>query len=246
VGQDEPGDQIRNALGSSGEGIEVGLARELGELARQMRSAPDEEALLQRITNAAVSEIEGAEHACISLVEGNVVRTKASTDELARRVDSRESELKEGPCITSLREEVTVRSDDFEQEERWPRFVAAAMEEGIRSMLAVQLFVKDDNLGALNVYATKPNAFAEHDESIAMLLALHAAIAMQSHTAESNLRLALESRDIIGQAKGILMERYKLSSIDAFDLLVVASQRTHRKLREVADRLVTTGDWGIA
>lgn len=246
MGQDEPGDQIRNALGSSGEGIEVGLARELGELARQMRSAPDEEALLQRITNAAVSEIEGAEHACISLVEGNVVRTKASTDELARRVDSRESELKEGPCITSLREEVTVRSDDFEQEERWPRFVAAAMEEGIRSMLAVQLFVKDDNLGALNVYATKPNAFAEHDESIAMLLALHAAIAMQSHTAESNLRLALESRDIIGQAKGILMERYKLSSIDAFDLLVVASQRTHRKLREVADRLVTTGDWGIA
>lgn len=110
-------------------------------------------------------------------------------------------------------------------------------------MLAVQLFVEDANLGALNIYATEPDAFTEHDESIAMLLAVHAAVAMTSHTTESNLRIALESRDTVGQAKGILMERYKISAVEAFHLLVVASQRTHRKLRDVADTLATTGDW---
>lgn len=243
MSQEQPGNQLRHATGSSGNVIEVGLARQLGELARQLQSAPDGGALLQRISEAAVIEIDGADHACISLVEGRIIRTTAATDDLVRRVDRRESELQEGPCITSLRDEVTVRSDDFESEQRWPRFVAAAMEEGIRSMLAVQLFVEDANLGALNIYATEPDAFTEHDESIAMLLAVHAAVAMTSHTTESNLRIALESRDTVGQAKGILMERYKISAVEAFHLLVVASQRTHRKLRDVADTLATTGDW---
>lgn len=244
--QDHREADIRHAVGSSGGDIEVGLARRFGELAREMQAEPDLAALLQLITDTAVVEIEGAAHACISLFEKGIVRTEAATGELVRRVDTRESELNEGPCISSLREEVTVRSDDFEKEDRWPRFVAAAMEEGIRSMLAVQLFVEDDNLGALNIYATQPNAFTEHDESIAMLLAVHAAIAMTASTTESNLVIALDSRDIIGQAKGILMERYKISSIEAFHLLVVASQRTNRKLRVVADTLASTGDWGIS
>jgi GAF domain-containing protein len=243
--QDHLGDETRHAIGSSGHSIEPGLARQLGELAREMQSAPDMAALLQRITDTAVFEIEGAEYACISLVERGIIRSQAATDDLVRRVDDRESELNEGPCITSLREEVTVRSDDFEKEERWPRFVAAAMAEGIRSMLAVQLFVEDDTLGALNIYATQPNAFTEHDESIAMLLAVHAAIAMTASSTRSNLRIALDSRDMIGQAKGILMERYKISSVEAFHLLVVASQRTNRKLRVVAEVLAATGDWGI-
>jgi GAF domain-containing protein len=238
-----PGRDVRFAVGSGGDDIEVGLARQLGELAREMQAEPDMAALLQRITGAAKIEIDGAEHACISLFQAGAVDTRAATDELAERVDRRESELNEGPCITSLRENVTVRSDDFAKEQRWPRFVAAAMEEGIRSMLAVQLFVADDSLGAINIYATRPNAFTEHDETIGMLLATHAAIAMKSSTTASNLRIALDSRDIVGQAKGILMERYKLNSLQAFDLLVVASQRTHVKLRDVADTLAATGDW---
>ena len=240
--QDDPEGDTRQAHGSDGGSIELGLARQLGELAREMQSAPDMETLLQCLTVAAVTEIEGAEHACISLVEGKVVRSVAATDELVQRVDRRESELEEGPCITSLREEVTVRSDDFAKEERWPRFVAAAMEDGIRSMLAVQLFVEDNSLGALDIYATRPNAFTEHDESVAMLLAVHAAIAMKGSATESQMRLAIDSRDVIGQAKGILMERYKISSVEAFHLLVVASQETHRKLRDVAEALTTTGE----
>lgn len=240
--QDQRADEIRHATGSSGDDIEAGLARQLGQLAREMQSAPDMAGLLQHITDAAVLEIDGADHACISLVERGVVRTEAATDEVVKRIDKRESELQEGPCITSLRSEVTVRSDDFEREDRWPRFVAAAMEEGIRSMLAVQLFVRDDNLGALNIYGDRADAFTAHDETIAMLLAVHAAIAMKASSTESNLRAALDSRDTIGQAKGILMERFKISSIEAFHLLVVASQRSNRKLRDVAETLSVTGE----
>ena len=241
---DQPGAEPRNALGSGGADIEVGLARQLGELARQMQAAPDMASLLQRITTTVVSEIDGADQACISLFTKGKVHTHAATDESVRRVDARESELNEGPCITSLRENVTVRSDDFHDEDRWPRFVAAAMQEGVRSMLAVQLFVQDDSLGALNIYATQPNAFTEHDESAAMLLAVHAAIAMTSSTTVSHLHTALDARDVIGQAKGILMERYKVDALGAFQLLVVASQQNHRKLRDLAETLATTGEWG--
>jgi GAF domain-containing protein len=246
MSQDAPPSDPRHALGSSGDDIEVGLARQLGEMARELQAEPDMAALLQRITETAVAEVDGARHACISLFEKGKVTSQAGTDELVKRVDRHESELNEGPCITSLRDHVTVRSDDFETEERWPRFVAAAMEDGIRSMLAVQLFVRDDNLGALNIYATESNVFTEHDESIAMLLAVHAAMAMQAKTTETNLRAGLDTRDVIGQAKGILMERYKISPLEAFDLLVVASQRTHIKLRNIADTLAATGDLPVA
>jgi GAF domain-containing protein len=241
--QNAPGPGARQAVGSTGNAIEFGLARQLGELAREMQAEPDMTSLLQRITETARNEIDGAEYVCISYVDGPLVTTRAVTDEKVRHIDERQSQLGEGPCLSSLREQITVRSDDFEKEQRWPSFVAATLRDGIRSMLSVQLFVDAESLGALNMYSTKPDAFADHDESIAMLLALHAAIAMQGSTRQSNLRTALESRDVIGQAKGILMERYKISAIEAFNLLIVASQRTHLKLRDIADALAATGDW---
>jgi GAF domain-containing protein len=109
-------------------------------------------------------------------------------------------------------------------------------------MLSVQLFVEDDNLGALNLYAESPGSFDESDENVAMLLAAHAAIAIKGGRVEGNLRSALDRRDVIGQAKGILMERYKIDDSQAFDLLVVASQQTHRKLRDIAEELARSGE----
>jgi AmiR/NasT family two-component response regulator len=97
-------------------------------------------------------------------------------------------------------------------------------------------------MGALDVYGGKINAFDSDAENTGLLLASHAAIAMAGSRDITNLRVGLENRDIIGQAKGILMERYKISSQEAFDLLVMASQSTHRKLREIADELAATGE----
>jgi GAF domain-containing protein len=239
---DQPPDDVRHARDSSGQRAEDGLARHLSELARELRAEPDTPALLLHIVLATVAEIDGAEHGGISLIEGQQMRTEAATDDLVQRLDQRQHELAEGPCVSSLRGEVTVRSDDFHDEARWPRFVAAAAQEGIRSMLSVQLFVEGDNLGALNLYATKPDAFSEHDESTAMALAAHAAVAMKGSRVENHLRNAVSSRDLIGQGKGILMERYKIGADEAFALLVLASQRTHVKLRDVAEALASTGE----
>lgn len=238
----EPPPHSRQAQGSSGQSAEIGLARQLSELARQMHAEPDMAALLRRITDASVIEVDGADHAGISLIEGKLVRTEAATGDVMSSLDQLQYQLQQGPCLSSLREQITVRSDDLRHEDRWPKFAAAAIEHGVHSMLAVQLFVDGDNLGALNLYANNPNAFTDHDESTAMLLAAHAAIAMKGNQDATNLRIALQSRDIIGQAKGILMERYKIGPAEAFDLLAMASQRTNRKLRDVADALDTTGE----
>lgn len=232
---------VRHAVGSSGRTPADSIAWHLSELARDLEAEPDMAALLQRITDATVIEIDAAEHAGISLVEQRQVTTQAATSDLVRAVDDRQLRLQEGPCLSALREQITVRLDDSRHEDRWPRFAAAAAELGVQSMLSVQLFVEGDNLGALNVYAPTAHAFDDDDEATAIMLAAHAALAMKDRRAQTNLRIAVESRDIIGQAKGILMERYKIDSGAAFDLLVHASQRTQRKLRDVAEELATTG-----
>jgi hypothetical protein len=99
--------------------------------------------------------------------------------------------------------------EDFAAEKLWPDFVRGSADMGIRSMLSVHLFVESDNLGALNMYSTAPDAFTEDDETVGLLRAAHTGIAMQGSRTESNLCAAIVSRDAIGQAKGILMERYK-------------------------------------
>jgi GAF domain-containing protein len=232
---------VRFAHGSAGQRPDPGVARDLSELARELQAEPSMDALLQRIVEAAVAEISSADYAGISEIDQKQVHTRAATDPVVQEIDHHQYRLGDGPCLTSLRDEVTVRVNDLGSESRWGRFPAAAVDEGVRSMLSVQLFVAGNNLGALNLYAREPGSFDETDESTAMLLATHAAIAMRGSKVEGNLHSALERRDVIGQAKGILMERYKINDSQAFDLLVVASQQTHRKLRDIAEELATTG-----
>ncbi|SHF70820.1 GAF domain-containing protein [Jatrophihabitans endophyticus] len=203
------------------------------------------EGVLGRIVAAAVSEVGPVEHAGITEVDHRRVYTRAASGDLVHRIDAVQYRTNQGPCLDSLREQVTVRCDDLTEETRWPKYAKAAVDEGLRSLLSVQLFVHGANLGALNLYARDVHAFSDDDESTAMLLASHAAVAMKGNEVEVNLRTALASRDRIGQAKGILMERYKISDTEAFDLLVLASQRTHRKLRDVADELAATGELRI-
>jgi GAF domain-containing protein len=237
-----PLEDVRLARGTSGQHPDSGLARDLSTMARQMQAEPDRAALLRRLVDTALMEIDGAEWAGISAIERRKVRTEAASDEIVERIDELQYRLEEGPCLTSLREAETVRSEDLAAEDRWPRFAAAAVEQGVRSMMCVQLFVEGDNLGALNFYAGRPGRFDDYDESVAMLLAAHAAIAIQGHKVEAGLRTALSARDVIGQAKGILMERYKLTDRQAFTMLVTASQHTNRKLRDVAEELTATGE----
>lgn len=235
-------DDQRRGRTSREEPIHAGIARDLSELARRMQAEDDSASLLQLIVKAVTSEVEGADHAGISLVIKGKVRSEASSSDLARELDDLQHKVDDGPCLSSLREQITVRSDDLCKEARWPTFAEAAVEMGTRAMLAVQLFVEGDNLGALNMYAEQPNSFSSADENVSQLLASHAAVALVDARKIENLQVALESRDVIGQAKGILMERFKVSPAQAFGMLIAVSQHTHRKLNVVAEQLAATGE----
>ncbi|MCZ2804618.1 GAF and ANTAR domain-containing protein [Modestobacter sp. VKM Ac-2983] len=214
----------------------------MGRIARTLQEEHgDVDRTLESITTAAVDTVPGADMASVSLVVRRRVEPQAATSEQAEQIDALQSEFDEGPCLDALREEQTVRVDDLADESRWPRFAAGASRRGAGSMLSFQLFTEGDNLGALNLYARRPHSFDGESESVGQIFASHAAIALSAARQESNLRSALDSRDLIGQAKGILMERHRLTAEQAFELLVRASSHTNRKLLDVAAELTSTG-----
>jgi transcriptional regulator with GAF, ATPase, and Fis domain len=234
--------EMRNARTSSDRSIDAGFARDLSELARTMQAESDSAAVLARVARAAVQEIDGADHAVVSLISKGHVSSEVPTSDVVSQVDLAQNRLGEGPCLTSLREQTTVRADDLRDEPRWPKFAKVAVAHGVLSMLCVQLYVAGDNLGALNLYAERPHAFTDADENMALLLASHAAVALVGVRKIGNLETALANRDVIGQAKGILMERYKISSTEAFSMMIAVSQHHHVKLAALAEQLATTGE----
>jgi GAF domain-containing protein len=135
------------------------------------------------------------------------VETPAATDPLVNDVDQAQYETGQGPCLDAIHEQRIVRAPVLATDRRWPRFAERATAIGVRSMLSFRLYVLDGNLGALNLYALTPNAFDDESEHVGALFAAHAAIAMASAQREQNLVQAVSVRDLIGQAKGILMER---------------------------------------
>jgi GAF domain-containing protein len=218
------------------------LGRVMGRIARTLQEGHgDVERTLRSITTAAVRTVPGAEFASISFVTGRQVHPRGSTSDRAAAIDGLQSELDQGPCLDALRDHATVRVDDFATEQRWPRFAAEASRRGAGSLLSFQLFTDGTNLGALNLYATAPRAFGADSETVGQIFASHAAVALSAARQEENLLHALDGRDLIGQAKGILMERYRLTAAQAFELLVRASTHTNRKLFDIADELTTTG-----
>lgn len=218
------------------------LADQLGALARSLEAEDDVEATLTAIVHAAVGTVPGAEHASISAVKKRQeVRTLAATDQLSRAGDRAQYEAAQGPCLDSLYDQRTIRLPDMSAEQRWPDFARRADELGIASMLAVQLYVDDDDLGALNLASPQVDAFDDESEHVALLFASHAAVAMAGAQQQEQLRSALQTRDLIGQAKGILMERFKVTGDRAFQLLARASQTTNRRLPDIAEELVSSG-----
>jgi GAF domain-containing protein len=215
------------------------LAGRLSDLARSLEQEREVQPTLDAIVVAAVDTIPGAAHASISAVRRRrEVVTLASTGQVARAVDQAQYEAGQGPCLDALYERLTVRLPDLAVEHRWPRFTRRAAGLSIASMLAVQLFVRGDDLGALNLFGAGPNAFDEESEHVALLFAAHAAVALAGAQAQEQLREAMGTRAVIGQAQGILMERLCIDDDRAFALLVRASQESNRKLRDIAADVV--------
>lgn len=219
------------------------LAVELAGLAQELHErAPDD--MLAGMVQAAVEMIPGVEDASISIVvDRETVTSQAPTSDLPSKVDAIQMAEREGPCLSAMYEETTVRIPNMETEQRWPTFARrAAAETGVGSMLAFQLFVEDANLGALNLFSSRTDVFTDESEHVGLLVAAHAAVAFAESRTTRQLHEAVVSRDLIGQAKGILIERYKITANQAFLMLTAASNRTNTKLIDVADHLVTSGE----
>lgn len=223
--------------------VSAELATQLSELARELQQENDVEAVLSGIVDAALDLVPGTAHASISLVTGRKkVDSAVASGELPRRVDALQNSTGQGPCLDAAYEERVVRVPDLSRENRWPDFSRGAVELGARSMLSFQLFVEGDRLGALNLYGEGPDAFDNESEQVGMLVAAHAAVAFADSLKISQLGEALASRQLIGQAEGILMERFKITGQQAFILLTRVSSRSNVKLRDIAEHLANSGE----
>lgn len=218
------------------------VSRTLRELGRIFHAREHIEQVLHSLVRAAVVEVPAADYAGITMISPRAISTPVATGPMAEKLDAIQYTTGEGPCLSAAPDQQVVRVDDLSQDRRWPEFSALAGELGVRSILSIKLFVEGDSTGSLNLYSGQRDAFDEEAESVGVLLASHAAVAMVGARTEAELRAALTTRDIIGQAKGVLMERYKIDGDDAFALLVKGSQATQRKLREVAEMVALTGE----
>jgi transcriptional regulator with GAF, ATPase, and Fis domain len=216
-----------------------GTADAFAEIARALLAEGDVQHTLQKICDLAVETIDGCDHAGISFLKGRKVETPAASDDVPRKVDAIQYEVGEGPCLDAIREHEVFETGDLGREHRWPQFASRAQREtGITSMLCFRLFVEGDTLGALNLQSKGTDAFGEESRTVGLVFAAHAALALSNAVHDEQMEEALQSRDLIGQAKGMLMAREGVSSDQAFDMLRRASQRLNVKLRDVAQAMV--------
>jgi hypothetical protein len=231
------------------------LASSFASIAKTLFSDSTVGGTLQKIVDFAVETVVGCDAAGISLLTNGKVTTPVYSDPIALEVDAVQYETAEGPCLDAIFKDATVYAEDLTDDARWPTFGPRAVELGMRSLLSCRLSA-NETLGALNLYAHLPRAYGATDRTKAVIFAAHASIALgvaeelkgatdSLHTAAlrlENLNAALVTREVIGQAQGILIERERITANQAFTVLREASQHLNVKLREVARYVVETGE----
>jgi GAF domain-containing protein len=202
--------------------------------------------LMQRISETAKSAIEPVAEASVTFTRGDSKGwTAATTGPLATELDEAQYALGHGPCMDAGSGAEIMLVRDFQSDDRWPDYAPIAFEAGARSSLSVPLPVQQHVIAALNLYSTEVDAFSDDDVAVAVEIAAAAAVAVTNATlyesaAElaAQLQEAMTSRAVIEQAKGVLVATTRCTPERAFDILVKASQRENRKLREIARDLV--------
>jgi GAF domain-containing protein len=217
------------------------LAQRMAELARAVAAPRSMEDVLSDVTAAAKELIPGTDTAGVLLIaKGGRFETLAATSDLPHQLDELQVKYKEGPCVDAALDELIARTDDFRDDQRWPRYSPAVVEIGVLSGLSFKLYTSDRTAGALNLFSFKPSAFDAEAETIGAVLAAHAAAAILASRQEQQLESALSTRDRIGQAKGIIMERYGVDDVRAFEMLRRLSQDSNTKLVDIAQRVIDT------
>lgn len=221
-----------------------GSTDQASDLARLLFSNQNRDATLQAIAEMAQQNLPGCIAASVTVSDDRKMHTAVSSADLALYVDERQYEARRGPCLDAIRDRGAVKVDDYAVDERWPEVTGRAHEAGVHSSLSLPLMAGDNGIGALNLYGGVVRAFDGYEEragafadtaavTVANALAFHRAAELSTQLAEG-----LESRDVIGQAKGMLMAREQIDADRAFDRLKEMSQHQNRKLRDVAADLV--------
>jgi GAF domain-containing protein len=218
------------------------LADRLAHAARNLQAGKEPQRTLREAVRLAVDMVEGCDEVGVSIVRKNrQVETPVATDPCARLGDELQYELGEGPCLDAVWHHPVVHSPDLARDTRWPRWAPAVTEAtGMRSLMSFQLFTAEHTWGALNLYSRSLDAFTTHDEHEGTALAAHVAVALAHATEVEQLTEAVTRRTIIGQAQGILMERFGVDADRAFQVLVRVSQQRNTKLHDIAVEVVTT------
>lgn len=226
--------------------IDEGMARAASTVEVLARALHVRDARLQptldAIVAAAASALNADRDAGLILLERGKLVPQATSGHAPLHLDLKQQQTGEGPCIEAARQQSVIRIDDTRSDPRWPDFMAAARDHDVLSQLCIPLSVDERGLGTLSLYAGKPSAFTDVDERVTAIFATLAALALADALRAEQLRAAVVNRDLIGQAKGILMERHRITADAAFAVLAEASQHQNVKLTEIATQLVETGE----
>ena len=226
---------LMEVTGRSAESLEI-LARALHVKNAELQPT------LEAIAATAVTMLSPARYAGLIILARGELIPRATTGEPPLLLDRLQQKLGDGPCVHAAKHQSVFRIEDTHQDDRWPEFCAEAARLKVRSMLCVPLWVDERGLGALSLYADQAAAFSDLHERVTVLLATFAALALAEAQRADQLHDALGNRDVIGQAKGILMERHGVTATAAFGVLSRVSQAENMKLAEIARRFVETGE----
>ena len=229
------------------------LTAVLAQMGAVVLAAETIETTIELVTTLMTQTIPGTSGAGVTLIDSRGKRTTAASDSLVEQADALQYQFDSGPCLTAWRDQVSVRVDDTDSEARWPQWTAAVAELGVRAVLSAPLLTQDagttqgSGIGAIKVYSAQPNIYDRRAEQLLKLFARQAAILLaNSQTLSDARRLsaeltrALNNRDIIGQAKGVLIAQGAADEQAAFQMLVSASQRSNTRLHDLARQLVAS------
>jgi GAF domain-containing protein len=215
-------------------------AEDLADLAISLHDEPTVHETVDKVLQYALKAVD-CEYAGVVFVHGRRrVETAAATDPFIETLELVQLECGQGPDIDVLEDRYGVLVSDTTSDRRWPQWAERVASYGIRSMISARLYTSASTIGTLNLYDSKPEKFDLDDQAVAHLLARHAAVALAAARTTENLWLAVDARKLVGQAQGILMERFQLSADQAFAVLMRYSQDNNLKLRAVAEKLVET------
>jgi hypothetical protein len=220
-------------------GYQASIESAMLALSRDFITVDDDiSATLGRVTTSAVDLISGVDFADVMLIQGDHFCSIAPTDARLTSLDAVQMQHKEGPCLQAAVADSIIRCSDLQRDERWPTFAAAALEADIRGAMSFQLFTNRGGAGALNLFGRQANAVDSEGEAIGAMLATHAAGVMMALNRQHEFESALASRDLIGQAKGIIMNQFSVDAVRAFEMMTKQSQNTNTPVRVVAPQII--------